>query len=303
MNYLFETVTCNICGSDDFDMLIEKAQFGLPAHVGLCRTCGLGYLNPRWDNASYLNFYMYKYDKYYRPGILKKAPGAGSKENPIITRFKQKSLLPKEVSNILDIGSGGGANLEAFHTQFPDAALFAIEPSLESQKHLTTLGATLISDNVDSDWHNGHEAKFDIIIMRHVLEHFLDPLEVLKKVKSVLNPEGVLYIAVPNNLKPNQNMRNTWFRSVHVYYFNRFSLSNILRLTGLDALEIIEGDEHNQGELVALIKTAKNAEAPSFHKEHYITQKSIFEQRLKEEDRPLSKAAFYLKTIIRKLLG
>jgi hypothetical protein len=55
MAFVFETVTCNICGADDFDLLATEGQFGLPTHVGLCRQCGLGYLNPRWDKNSYLS--------------------------------------------------------------------------------------------------------------------------------------------------------------------------------------------------------------------------------------------------------
>lgn len=40
--------------------------------------------------------------------------------------------------------------------------------------------------------------KFDTIILSHVLEHLDQPVSVLKKVKDMLEPEGVLLVMVPN---------------------------------------------------------------------------------------------------------
>ena len=39
--------------------------------------------------------------------------------------------------------------------------------------------------------------KFDLVILSQVLEHLLDPLHVLVKVRKLIKPEGVLAIAVP----------------------------------------------------------------------------------------------------------
>ncbi|MGB1103629.1 MAG: class I SAM-dependent methyltransferase [Crocinitomicaceae bacterium] len=78
----------------------------------------------------------------------------------------------------------------------------------------------MLSDDVNSNWYTKLNERFDLIIMRHVLEHFLDPLTVLKRIREVLSEDGVLYIAVPNNLNPTQDLEKVWFRVVHTYYFN-----------------------------------------------------------------------------------
>jgi len=40
--------------------------------------------------------------------------------------------------------------------------------------------------------------KFDVIMFADVLEHFYDPIEVVKFYKSFLKPNGLIYISVPN---------------------------------------------------------------------------------------------------------
>jgi 2-polyprenyl-3-methyl-5-hydroxy-6-metoxy-1,4-benzoquinol methylase len=40
--------------------------------------------------------------------------------------------------------------------------------------------------------------KFDLIILSHVLEHLLNPSVFLKKIKSILSDNGILYIEVPS---------------------------------------------------------------------------------------------------------
>ena len=42
------------------------------------------------------------------------------------------------------------------------------------------------------------EAKYDYVFASYIMEHVLDPIAVLKMAQSVLNPEGLLMIVVPN---------------------------------------------------------------------------------------------------------
>ena len=96
------------------------------------------------------------------------------------------------------------------------------------------LGAELISNDVASDWHIGNEGRFDLITMRHALEHFLDPVAVLKKVSVALSPRGLVYVSVPNMMSPTRHaLSKSWFRVVHTYYFSRATLGRALAMAGL----------------------------------------------------------------------
>ena len=215
MEKKFEKVNCAICGTDNTHEISKKGQFDLPINLVLCKDCGLGYLNPRWDQSAYLAFYQKEYDNYYRSEITTDFKLRPKANNPILSRLSSWKHLPSNIESLLDIGSGAGQNLIDFKQQFPSANLFAIEPSPDSHEHLSSINAKVISSDVDSDWEEGDSDKYDLVIMRHVLEHFLDPLAVMKKVRKVLSRDGLLYLAVPNNLKPTKNLEGRWFRVVH----------------------------------------------------------------------------------------
>ena len=301
MTYIFESVNCVICGADNYDQISSSGQFNLPISLVLCRECGLGYLNPRWDNQSYFHFYSHDYDKYYRPKIGNMINSEANRLNPIIDRIEKNNLMPQEVQNILDIGSGEGKNLRSFKKIFPKSSLNAIEPSKKSQKLLKDFNVNIISEDINADWESKYVDFFDIIILRHVLEHFLDPVKILKKVSSVINSKGIVYIAVPNNLIPTQNLEQSWFRVVHTYYFNKYSLKNILYHSNFEIVTMVEGDEYNRGEVFLIAKRIEKSSEPEISKRHYEIQKEVFDRTLKKERSFLYRLIFNAKKNIRRV--
>lgn len=198
--------------------------------------------------------------------------------------MEQADVFQTKPQKILDIGSGEGANLLDLGATFPEAELYAIEPSPESQKHLQEMGVHVIGDDVDASWDEAFQGAFDLIVMRHVLEHFLDPKEALIKLGRCLSEDGVMYIAVPNNLNPIHALRTKWFRTVHTYYFNRYSLYNILALTGFEVQAMIEMDVYNKAEIVAVATKATQKQEAIIDNKHYDIQKKLFSDTLRRED-------------------
>jgi len=280
----FERVNCAVCKADNTEKICERGQFGLPTHVVICKECGLSYLNPRWDKARYIHFYEKEYDKYYRPNVKKNTERAGINYYlPVYERLTKSGFLPNNIQQVLDIGSGDGNNLEYLMEQIPNADYYAIEPSEECRKTLTDMGVKMLGSDVDINFHEKFEGFFDVIIMRHVLEHFADPVSAMQKVRTILKDDGIVYIAVPNNLKfGNSKLLDNWFRVVHTYYFNIHSLGNVFKKSGIKTLLIEEGDEYNQRELFAIAKKGKIQEV-NIKSEHYTIQKELFDKKLKKE--------------------
>jgi len=283
----FEEVECTICNSQSRFEVSKNGQHNIPINLVLCKNCGLGYLSPRWNADSYFNFYSKEYDSYYRPSLIEEINTTNPEKNAIIQRFQKNNLLPESPSDILDIGSGAGENILNLKKIFPNANLFAIEPSEDSQKNLIKNGVKVISSDANSNWEIGNEGKYSLIILRHVLEHFLNPVEVLKKIQASLKEEGLLYIAVPNNLRPTKNLESKWFRVVHTYYFNKYSLKNILHKSGLEAIIMQEGDELNNHELFTIVRKSKKPLETKISSAHFEEQRKVFMDGLKNDKNPI----------------
>lgn len=228
----WQHIPCDICKTDRWSKPIaSQGQFNIPIHVVICKKCGLVYLSPRWSKERYKYFYENEYDSYYRKS-MKDVDQSVTRPKETIDRtlvLTRRSSFP----SVLDIGSGPGWTLVAARDYLQSTHLAAIEPSPSSIKEMEQRGIDIIATDVDDDWHIDRAQKYDLVIMRHVLEHFLDPISVLTKVRQVLKPEGVLYVAVPDMMHPIRSLNAFWFRAVHTYYFAIPTLAAICAMAGL----------------------------------------------------------------------
>ena len=279
---VFEEVACAVCGSTDADPIAERGQFGFTTNICLCRACGLGYLNPRWNDATYLQFYTNEYDSYYRPKPMTRPPEeSGFSYYPIIKRLE--AFPDFKFERVLDVGSGDGSQIRVFQKYFPDAYYAAIEPSGTHQAALEKQGVAFLSNDVNSNWTEQVTQPFDLIIMRHVLEHFLDPVEVLRRLRDVLSPDGLLYIAVPDSLNLALPLTDSFYRVVHTYYFNRHTLRNVLHKAGFELSKTIEGDHYNSKELIAFGQVAAEPLPLNIDKSLYEQQRAVFVDEMERE--------------------
>lgn len=262
MNSDFESTNCLVCGANDFETVSQNGQFGLPSHVVICKNCGFSYLNPRWTKARYDHFYTEEYDRYYRPEVLTQNDENYRYEpvKKILSRFKDRNIQLK-LDHVLDIGCGmGHALIYLRKNQFPSGNYDAIEPSENCKTYLIENGINYLSNDVFSGWEKSAVGKYDLIIMRHVLEHFHEPFEVLKKAQEALAEKGILFVAVPNSFHPTKPLRSHFFRVVHISYFSTVSLGNLLRKAGLEIQEIVAGDKYEPSEIFAICRKGKPSE-------------------------------------------
>ena len=99
------------------------------------------------------------------------------------------------VSRLLDVGSGSGRLLKLARSAGwvamgvePDAAACAVA----RESGLDIIAAQL--DEVPASF----DARFDRIVLSHVIEHVYDPAAMLRHCRRLLRPDGVLWLETPN---------------------------------------------------------------------------------------------------------
>lgn len=110
-----------------------------------------------------------------------------------------------KITRMLDVGAGTGSNLRALKQLHPQAHTAAITCSSLEAAHLERLADQTIVADLNQLTGNGTwqtiglgEDRFDLILLSHVLEHLLEPAQVLESVSSLLSADGLLLIALPN---------------------------------------------------------------------------------------------------------
>ncbi len=105
--------------------------------------------------------------------------------------FRLYSIIEKykkgKTFNVLDYGGGDGSLLKHFVAK--DIACYLVDFNQQPIPGVKRLGSTINDLSLD--------LLFDVIICSHVLEHVVDPVELLKQLRPFLRDNGIIYIEVP----------------------------------------------------------------------------------------------------------
>ncbi|KNY29647.1 class I SAM-dependent methyltransferase [Pseudobacteroides cellulosolvens] len=107
-------------------------------------------------------------------------------------------MIPGTGHKILEIGCGCGATLIELKKTGIASEVVGIEINPHTIRHNEALLDKTIVGNIETMELEFPENYFDIIIMADVLEHLVNPWEVLKKVKRYLSKSGYIVTSVPN---------------------------------------------------------------------------------------------------------
>lgn len=207
-----ESVACNLCGDDNSELLYKARDYRLQVddeewNVVRCKSCGLGYLNPRPTPSEIERYYPAQY--FDRGGHTK--------------RYKRMSRYLWGSGRLLDIGTARGDFLAFMQTQGWEVE--GIEPFGSENPH------GLLIHHVH--FPNGAlPGKFDVITAWAVFEHLHDPALAFKTCAQMLVPGGRLIIQVPN-------ARSIWFHARqedaprHLFFFTPKSLKRYAEQSGL----------------------------------------------------------------------
>ncbi|RZT00345.1 class I SAM-dependent methyltransferase [Aquimarina brevivitae] len=121
-------------------------------------------------------------------------------------RYEMIKYLPKDASKIIDVGCGNGAFAAVLKEQ-TNAEVWGIEymdrEAQVAKEKLDKVYSGPCEDYIDELPDN----YFDVIYFNDVLEHLVDPYEVLQKIQNKLAPQGVIISSIPNVRYHNTFMR------------------------------------------------------------------------------------------------
>lgn len=192
-------ITCNLCGSAERRLFCTGYDRDNPQnarHYTLwqCSNCGLVYLSPRPDTPEELaEIYPPTYDGYIgeRQTVLMAM-------RRIAWRPEVNEILARTTpdSAILELGSATGEFLAELRRRGRHN-LLGIELSAEA--------ARIARERYCLDVRNGQldemtlpANSFDLVLMRHVLEHLPDPRATLSTIARLLRPSGACIFTIPN---------------------------------------------------------------------------------------------------------
>lgn len=157
--------------------------------------------------------------------------------------------VDQQASCVLELGVGEGFFLRHFDelgwevhgVDFTDDGLRAHTPQLLGKVHIGDM-----FDYVDDLCRQGR--RFDLIACNNILEHVIDPLAALKKIRSLLSPRGVCRIVVPNDgswlqheiVRRKYAQADFWVSPPeHLSYFTIDTLRRTLESEGFSVIDML----------------------------------------------------------------
>lgn len=148
--------------------------------------------------------------------------------------------LERTPNRVFEVGAGYGFNLAAFLSRFPNVGLATDEvSSVASAYHAPQIAKGDLADGGN-----------DVVILSHVLEHFSDPVGLLRRAAASLNPGGIMVIEVPNDV--DDIIRYNGPDEPHLLFFELETLRSILKQAGLEVLDIYGAGPPNVRDTLAL---------------------------------------------------
>lgn len=231
---------CNLCGSTEVSLLANHSRSGEPLRTIICIKCGLVWSDPLPQNQRvfYENDYRVSYKGTYSPK-LNHIWRAG---NVALSRYRQIERWLATPLAILDVGSGGGEFSYLLKTLGHHVK--GIEPNkgyaeYSIREYGLNVQVGFVQDVIIQ------QDSIDLITIWHVLEHTENPFEVLKKLHSLLKPQGVLVVEVPSIEAICQSPKST-FHEAHIFHFNIATLKRLGEKVGFTEItQMVSADGGN----------------------------------------------------------
>lgn len=181
-----------------------------------CQKCGV--------QRQRLNMTVEEYGKFYddyHDGDGKKYYHTYQQDYDVAEmRLQAYKVRPKH--NLLDVGCGNGAFVDAARKRNVEAWGCDVSPSLKNHEHV-------YADKFLEDVHFPTD-HFSIVTMHDVLEHLIDPIKTLKEIFRIVKQKGRFLLDFPRFHV--EQGKHHWKKVEHLWMFDRKQLTAMLEKVG-----------------------------------------------------------------------
>lgn len=247
----FEDAPC-LCGHAEFREVSRYDRYRIRQTTVICTHCGLMQGMPRMSADDYADFYRTDlYRRIYNPDVMDMTETVYRTyvdKHRYRFEFAERLGVTAPGTSVLEIGCAGGWNLVPF------AEMGADVMGVDFSPHLTAYGRGLGLDLREGSHGDLPARRFDLIILSHVVEHFLNPVEELAAIKSFLSDRGRLVIEVPNA----DEFCLATLQNAHTYYFTPPTFAHYMARAGL----AMEAFERQGSHMIGLFAAAETSDLP-----------------------------------------
>jgi 2-polyprenyl-3-methyl-5-hydroxy-6-metoxy-1,4-benzoquinol methylase len=240
------SVRCPLCEADHYRVRFDSTltepidpqrhytstsrEFGRFGRIVECVSCGIVYMNPRPHHLAVQDAYGDVEDERY----------VEEEEGRVATFSESLGHVRRYASSgrLLDVGCHVGTFIALAEQAGFEVA--GVEPSRWAARRAGQRVRGPVHVGVVEDTPLP-EGTYDVVTMWDVIEHLPDPSSTLRAVHSALRPGGVFAITTMDveALFPRiVGRRWPWYMQMHLVYFSRRTLGELLRRSGFEIVEV-----------------------------------------------------------------
>ena len=232
---------CPLCGSLELGVLFHIAGQG----VDRCSTCSLVLLNPQ---PEYTDELIYA-EEFYRGTCSREDGGRENVLEPdrVERRLESCRGVLEEIErtlgrkgSVLDLGCGPGFLLKVaqdtgWRAVGADVSSFATSYARERHGIQEILTGPL--EEVQFPLQS-----FDVVTLQHVIEHFRDPVRMVRRIKDWLVPGGLIWIETPDIDSGGARRSGKHWQHIkvpeHLFYFSERTLVRLIEQQGFKVVAV-----------------------------------------------------------------
>jgi 2-polyprenyl-3-methyl-5-hydroxy-6-metoxy-1,4-benzoquinol methylase len=212
---------CPVCSRSEAQAYLEEGELRLVR----CRQCSMIYVNPAPAEFASGQYYDLAGSGYYlSPAKLESdyAPVRFARESRLFRRHCPGGA-------VLDVGCSSGAFLFRLNQRFPgDYQMLGTDVSGSPLDYAESRGVPVLRGDFLAQDFGGK--KFDAVTFWAVIEHLLEPKRFLEQAWSILKPNGLCFVLVPNMRSLAARWLGERYRYIYPQHLNYFTKATLIRL-------------------------------------------------------------------------